>query len=84
MLAFELGADGSGGKSLYIPAGGSLKPTSKTTIEEKEHFIRMEGNQVFKFAVKTMGYAALKVIEKAGLQPEDMIFLSPIRPIRES
>jgi len=77
MLAFELGADGSGGKSLYIPAGGSLKPSSVTTIEEKGHFIRMEGNQVFKFAVKTMGYAALKVIEKAGLQPEDVDLFVP-------
>ncbi|MFY9496356.1 MAG: beta-ketoacyl-ACP synthase III [Halanaerobiales bacterium] len=77
MLAFELGADGSGGKSLYIPAGGSLKPSSTTTIEEKEHYIRMEGNQVFKFAVKTMGYAAVKVIEKAGLKAEDVDLFIP-------
>ncbi|MFW6264598.1 MAG: beta-ketoacyl-ACP synthase III [Bacillota bacterium] len=77
MLSFDLGADGSGGKSLYLPAGGSLSPSSKTTIEEKKHFIKMEGNQVFKFAVKTMGQASINAIEKAGLKPEDVDLLVP-------
>ena len=77
MLAFDLGADGSGSKSLYLPAGGSLKPSSKQSIEEKEHFIKMEGNQVFKFAVKIMGQASVDVLEKAGLTPEDIDLLVP-------
>lgn len=77
MLAFDLGADGTGGKSLYLPAGGSLNPSSETTIEEKGHFIKMEGNQVFKFAVKTMGQASVNVLEKAGLNPDDVDLLIP-------
>jgi len=77
LLAFELGADGTGGKSLYLPAGGSLKPSSQVTVAEKEHYIRMEGNQVFKFAVKTMGQASIDVIEKAGLKPEDVDLFIP-------
>ncbi len=77
MLAFELGADGTGGKSLYLPAGGSLKPSSKQSIEKKEHYIKMEGNQVFKFAVKIMGEASVNVLEKAGLSPIDVDLLVP-------
>ncbi|MEJ6952162.1 beta-ketoacyl-ACP synthase III [Natronospora cellulosivora (SeqCode)] len=77
MLAFDLGADGAGGKSLYIPGGGSLNPSSEITIEEKKHYIKMEGNQVFKFAVKTMGQASVNVIEKAGLSPDDVDLLVP-------
>lgn len=77
MLAFDLGADGTGGKSLYLPAGGSLKPSSKQSVEEKEHYIKMEGNQVFKFAVKIMGQASVNVLEKAGLGPEDVDLLVP-------
>ena len=77
MLAFDLGADGAGGKSLCLPGGGSLNPSSATTIEEKQHFIKMEGNQVFKFAVKTMGQASVNVLEKAGIKPEDVDLLVP-------
>lgn len=77
LLAFELGADGTGGKSLYVPAGGSLNPSSATTIEEKRHFIKMEGNQVFKFAVKIMGQASVDVIKKAGLVPEEVDLFIP-------
>lgn len=76
-LAFDLGADGEGGKSLYIPAGGSLKPSSISTVEEREHFIKMEGNQVFKFAVKAMSQSSVRVVEKAGLRPEDVDLLVP-------
>src|SRR5690554_2718478 len=76
-LAFDLGADGTGGKSLYLPAGGSLKPSSKTTVEEREHFIKMEGNQVFKFAVKAMSQSSVRVVEKAGIRPEEVDLFVP-------
>lgn len=77
MLAFDLGADGKGGKSLYMPAGGSLKPSSETTVEEREHYIKMEGNQVFKFAVKTMSQASVDVLKKAGIKREDVDLFIP-------
>ncbi|ACL69782.1 beta-ketoacyl-ACP synthase III [Halothermothrix orenii] len=77
ILATELGADGTGGKSLFMPAGGSLNPADKTTVEEKMHYIKMEGNQVFKFAVKKMGQASLDVIKKAGLNPDDVDLFVP-------
>ncbi|MED3661822.1 beta-ketoacyl-ACP synthase III [Ureibacillus sp. FSL K6-8385] len=62
ILAFELGADGSGGKYLHM---------------NDENFIYMNGREVFKFAVRQMGATALSVIEKAGLSKEDVDFLVP-------
>jgi 3-oxoacyl-[acyl-carrier-protein] synthase III len=61
ILAFELGADGSGGKHLY---------------QEKE-FITMNGREVYKFAVRQMGESSVNVLEKAGLSKEDVDFLIP-------
>jgi 3-oxoacyl-[acyl-carrier-protein] synthase-3 len=60
ILSFELGADGTGGKSLYI-----------------DETINMNGREVFKFAVRQMGESSLKVVEKAGLNKEDVNFLIP-------
>lgn len=76
-LAFELGADGGGGDLLKIPAGGSRKPASAETIKNKEHYIHMAGNEVFKFAVRAMGDSAIRGLEKAGYAKEDVDFLVP-------
>lgn len=54
-----------------------MKPSSISTVEEREHFIKMEGNQVFKFAVKAMSQSSVRVVEKAGLRPEDVDLLVP-------
>lgn len=62
ILSFELGADGRGGKHLYL--------------DEKDHTI-MNGREVFKFAVRQMGESSVNVIEKAGLSKEDVDFLIP-------
>ncbi|MBG9454871.1 3-oxoacyl-ACP synthase [Lysinibacillus sphaericus] len=62
ILSFELGADGTGGKNLYL--------TQQDTIA-------MNGREVFKFAVRQMGESAMNVLEKAGLTKEDVDFLVP-------
>ncbi len=77
MLAFDMGAKGSGGSSLYMPGGGSLNPTTENTVKDKLHYIKMEGNQVFKFAVKRMGQSSYDVLEKAGLEAQDIDLLVP-------
>ncbi|MCC3144203.1 ketoacyl-ACP synthase III [Halanaerobium sp. Z-7514] len=77
ILASDLGSDGSGADTLYMPGGGSLKPASHQTVDNREHYLYMEGNQVFKFAVKTMGKASLKVLKKAGLNKDDVDLLVP-------
>ncbi len=77
ILATELGSDGSGGDLLRMRGGGSLHPTSKDTVLEKMHFIEMEGNQVFKFAVRAMGKTSEKLLKRAGLKKEELDFLVP-------
>lgn len=77
ILGIDLGADGAGGVHLIQPAGGSRKPASHETIEAKEHFIHMNGNDVFKFAIRIMGKTALRVLEKGGLKKDDIDLLIP-------
>ena len=77
LLNFDLGSDGSGGDSLYIPGGGSLKPACSKSVEDKAHYIKMEGNEVFKFAVKKMSKASIDVLEKSGLSPEEVDLFIP-------
>lgn len=76
-LSFDLGAEGMGAELLKVPAGGSRQPASLETVQNKEHFIIMNGNEVFKFAVKIMGETSIKVLEKAGLSREDLDCLVP-------
>lgn len=76
-LSYELGADGSGGPLLIVPAGGSKQPSTSDTISNKLHTIHMAGSETFKFAVRTMGEASIRVLTKAGLAKEDVDFLVP-------
>lgn len=64
--AFELGADGGGGMELYMPAGGSRRPASTETITAGEHFVKMNGREVYKFATRVLVSSAEAVLEKAG------------------
>ncbi|MDD4601280.1 3-oxoacyl-[acyl-carrier-protein] synthase 3 protein 1 [bioreactor metagenome] len=72
ILGVELGAEGAGGHYLSLPAGGSRLPASELTVANRSHFVHMNGNEVFKFAIKVMGEAALKALENASLKPEDV------------
>ncbi|CEP68366.1 3-oxoacyl-[acyl-carrier-protein] synthase 3 [Moorella glycerini] len=77
LLGLHLGADGSGGNLLSIPAGGSRLPASPSTVQSQLHTIHMNGAEVFKFAVRVMGEASLKALKQAGLKKEDVDFLIP-------
>ena len=76
-LSFELGSDGSGGPLLKQPAGGSMCPASRETVEKQQHTVHMAGNEVYKFAVRIMGEVAVKVLEKIGLTQADVDILIP-------
>jgi 3-oxoacyl-[acyl-carrier-protein] synthase III len=76
-LSFVLGAQGQGGENLCMPAGGSRNPASEETVKDRQHFIKMSGNEVFKFAVRIMGEAAVQSLEKAGLSTKDVDVLIP-------
>ena len=77
VLSFALGADGSGGDLLILPGGGSRHPTSVATVAEGLHYARMKGREVFRFATRIMGQVAKEVIEKAGLELNDIELFIP-------
>ena len=71
-LGFELGADGSGGPQLYIPAGGSRAPATAETVAGRQHFAKMNGREVFKFATRVLVDSAEKVLGECGVAVEDV------------
>jgi 3-oxoacyl-[acyl-carrier-protein] synthase III len=77
VLATELGSDGSGGELLVLPAGGSRHPTSHQTVTDGDHFIKMNGREVFRFATTQMPKAAENVARKAGWQVADLDVIIP-------
>lgn len=77
LLSQYLGADGSGGELLKVEAGGSRRPASVETVENKLHYFYMDGSEVFKFAVRIMTSASDEVVKLAGLTHEDVDFLVP-------
>lgn len=77
ILSSYIGADGRGGELLTQPAGGSRRPASHDTVSERLHYIKMDGSEVYKFAIKIMGEAAEKALEMCGLDKEAIDFLIP-------
>ena len=77
LLASYLGSDGGYVGLLKLPAGGSALPATHKTIDERLHFLKMAGNEVFKVAVRTMEKAAREVIKIAGLSVSDVDCLIP-------
>ena len=77
ILASVLGAEGAGGVHLSLPAGGSRHPASHETVTNKLHHIKMNGQEVYKFAVRVMNEATVQVLEKAGLSRADLDLLVP-------
>ena len=74
---YILKSDGSGSDMLCIKAGGSLRPSSKETIKNKEHYIYQEGSSVFKFAVTNMADISEEIMKKNNLLSKDIAYLVP-------
>jgi 3-oxoacyl-[acyl-carrier-protein] synthase-3 len=70
VLDFLNEVDGSGACYLNMPAGGSLKPATHETVDAKMHFVRQEGQHVFKYAVRKFADASLHLLERNGVKPE--------------
>lgn len=77
LIDFILRSDGSGGKFLYMPGGGSLHPASKETVDKGMHYVHQDGRNVFKFAVKYMADVSAEILERNGLQAEDVKLFIP-------
>jgi 3-oxoacyl-[acyl-carrier-protein] synthase-3 len=72
LLDFLHEIDGSGGKYLYMPAGGSRRPASADTIAQRMHYVHQEGQQVFKYAVRKMYEASSELLARNGLTVSDV------------
>lgn len=77
VLSTNLGSDGNGKDYLNIPAGGSKNPASEETLKNRLHYVKMAGNDVFKFAVRIMQDASIKCVESANLYIQDIDYLIP-------
>ena len=77
ILSSILNSDGNHWDLLYVPAGGSRTPIDKEVLKSREQYIKMEGNDVFKVAVKSMESATVDAIAKANLSPEDIDLFIP-------
>jgi 3-oxoacyl-[acyl-carrier-protein] synthase III len=71
-IGFELGADGSGGPELFLPAGGSRAPASEQTVAERRHYVQMNGREVFKFATRVLVSSAENVLRECGRTVDDV------------
>lgn len=77
ILGNVLGADGSDTAMLCMPAGGSAMPPSERTVREGLHYLKMDGREVFKHAVRIMQEKALEVLDLCGVRAEDVALLIP-------
>ena len=77
VMDFILHSDGSGREFLVQPAGGSLHPASIETVENRMHYVKQEGQSVFKFAVTNMADVSAKIMEKNNLTSDDVQWLVP-------
>ncbi len=77
LIDFLHEVDGSGGKYLYMPAGGSRLPPSIETVQKRMHYVHQEGQQVFKFAVRRMGEVCRELLQRNGIQPGQIAALVP-------
>lgn len=77
ILAGHLGADSTMKDAIIIPGGGSRNPASHQTIDARMHYIKMDGNDVFKFAVRIMSSALEKVCKECNITPDHLDWIFP-------
>lgn len=77
ILSTHLHSDGNLWHLLNVPGGGSRNPPSQEMVEQRLHFVKMKGNEVFKFAVRTMADAAHEAIEGSGISSQDIDWFIP-------
>lgn len=75
IFSFSLKADGRGAELLMVPGGGSAMPASLESISNRAHFIKMNGNEIFKFAVRVVEDTLFEMLAEKELKPEDLDFL---------
>ena len=77
LLAWDLGCDGSAAGLLEIPAGGSRRPASEDTVANREHYLRMNGQEVFRRAVRIVVESASNALVRGGVGVDDVTWFAP-------
>ncbi len=77
LVSFVLGADGSGADLLIMPGGGSRNPTSIETVENRMHYLKMSGTEVYKFAINAMIKATKEALLKANMTIDEIDLMIP-------
>jgi len=77
ILATYLGSDGGYGELLMVPGGGARCPTSEKTVREGLHYMKMNGSEVFKVAVRAMTESVERVVRENGLTMERIVCIIP-------
>jgi 3-oxoacyl-[acyl-carrier-protein] synthase-3 len=77
LIDFLHEVDGSGGKYLYMPAGGSRRPSSRETVEGRMHYVHQDGQQVFKYAVRKMYESCSELLARNGMSAPDVDVMIP-------
>jgi len=77
IISMSINSDGGMWELLYMPGGGSRYPSSKDSVEKKLHFIKMKGNETFKFAVRTLEDLVVRILEENKLKPSQLTLLIP-------
>ena len=77
IIGFDLGNDPAGADELKLPAGGSRLPASEETVAGRQHFIRMNGREVFRFATRIMDSTSRQILKQCGRRVEDVDMFIP-------
>ena len=77
ILGFELGNDGSGASLLSVPAGGSRLPASHATVDARQHYLQMQGKDVYRFATRFVPESARRVLANCGRRVEEVDLMVP-------
>ena len=77
MSGMEMTTDPDGAYMIWLPSGGSRSPVTGQTLARGEHYVRMEGKETYRYATKTLASSALRAIERAGWQPEEIDLFIP-------
>jgi 3-oxoacyl-[acyl-carrier-protein] synthase-3 len=77
LIDADLYSDGRYGELLYVPAGGSRIPATRESVDQRLHFLRMKGNEVFKIAVRRFGECAERLLVRHGYTVADLDVFIP-------
>ncbi|MEA3336469.1 MAG: beta-ketoacyl-ACP synthase III [Chloroflexota bacterium] len=77
IMSVALGSDGSGGDLLILPGGGSANPTTLESVASGQHYLKMDGKAVFRFATRAMAEGTRRVVARAGMTMDEVDLVIP-------